>query len=205
MNKSKMPVDITGLILAGGRARRMGGQDKGLIELAGNSLIERCITSLSPQVNQIFISANRNIEHYQKLNLSVLQDSMGDHQGPLAGLQRALEMSPDMPVLVVPCDAPLFPKQLADRLLTVYQEDDSFAVIPHDGIRLQPLFALFPPSALKSLNEYLAAGQRKVETWVTSLPHKVVDFSDQSDCFLNINTKDDLHRAESYLETHKAC
>ncbi len=205
-NKHDKPVSINGLILAGGSARRMGGQDKGLILLAGTRLIEHCITALLPQVGQLFISANRNITQYQKLTFPVLQDSSTKgHAGPLAGLQRALEASPAVPVLVAPCDAPLLPGQLAARLLKVYQENAYLAVIPHDGTRLQPLFGLFAPSSLASLNQYLASGQRKVETWVTSLPHKIVDFSDQSAHFLNINTTDDLRSAESLLEKRKTC
>jgi molybdenum cofactor guanylyltransferase len=183
----------------------MEGQDKGLLQLAGRSLIERCVAGLSSQVSQILISANRNISDYEQFGFPVLQDLVGDYQGPLAGLQRALEMSPDMPVLVVPCDAPLLSKQLAKRLIKTHQENGAITVIPHDGTRLQPLFALFPPSALLSLNQYLATDQRKVETWVTSLPHTVVDFSDQADGFLNINTPGDLQRAESWLETHPSC
>jgi len=205
MNKYNKPARVTGLILAGGLARRMDGQDKGLIILAGISLIERCINTLSPQVEQLFISANRNIAQYQKLSFPILRDATDKHEGPLAGLQRALENSPDMPVLVVPCDAPLFPAQLATRLWTAYQDNRYLAVIPHDGTRLQPLFGLFPPASLESLTHYLSTGQRKVETWVTSLPHKVVDFSEQSAHFLNINTTDDLRRAELFLEKLNAC
>jgi len=204
-NKYNKPARVNGLILAGGRARRMSGQDKGLVLLQGISLIEHCISTLSPQVNQLFISANRNIAQYQKFAFPVLEDSTDDHEGPLAGLQRALEASPDMPVLVIPCDAPLFPIQLVARLLKVYQENHCFAVIPHDGTRLQPLFGLFSPSSLASLNQYFSTGQRKVETWVTSLSHQVVDFSDQSEHFLNINTIDDLHHAESILELARRC
>jgi len=204
-NKYHESPRINGLILAGGLARRMRGQDKGLILLSGISLVERCINTLSPQVYQLFISANRNITQYQKLAFPVLQDSTDKHEGPLAGLQRALEMSPDMPLLVVPCDAPLFSDQLAARLLKVYQEHDCLAAIPHDGTRLQPLFGLFSPSSLASLNQYLSTGQRKVETWVTSLTHKVVDFSDQSEHFLNINTADNLRCAELFLEKLKTC
>jgi len=197
--------EITGVILAGGRARRMDGQDKGLMLLAGISLTEHCINALSPQVSQLFISANRNITQYQKFSFPILTDTLNSYEGPLAGLQQALLMSPDIPVLVVPCDAPLLSGQLADRLLKVYQGNNYFAVIPHDGTRLQPLFALFSPSSLESLNKYLTAGQRKVEAWVTSLPYKVVDFSDQSAHFLNINTTDDLRRARSLLEKPDKC
>lgn len=204
-NKHNPSTEVNGLILAGGRARRMGGQDKGLILLSGIRLIERSITTLSPQVYQIFISANRNITQYQQFSIPVLQDLSKNYDGPLAGLQRALEMSPDKPVLVVPCDAPLLPHQLATRLLTAYHDNDGCTVVPHDGTRLQTLFGLFTASTLASLNQYLASGQRKVERWVMSLPHTVVDFSDQAESFLNINTEEDLRRAESILEVRAKC
>jgi molybdenum cofactor guanylyltransferase len=204
-NKNKTHNGVNGLILAGGQARRMGGQDKGLILLAGLSLVERCINTLSPQVERLFISANRHITQYQQFDLPILQDSTHDYPGPLAGLQRALEASANIPVRVMPCDAPLLTselsRQLTADLLEAFQNEACLAAVPHDGTRLQPLFGLFAPSALMSLNEYLAAGQRKVETWVTSLPHAVVDFSDQADSFMNINTEDDLRRAESFLAT----
>ena len=190
---------ISGLILAGGRARRMGEQDKGLVQLAGTKLIERCILSLSPQVDRIVISANRNIDQYQKYSFPVLKDTAENYDGPLAGLQRALEMSPDMPVLVVPCDAPLVSAHLAKRLFTALQENNCLAAIPHDGTRMQPLFGLFSPLALEPLKQYLDSGQRKVETWISSLPHSIVDFSDQAESFMNINTESDLQQAESYL------
>jgi len=143
MNQYNKPPKVNGLILAGGLARRMDGQDKGLTLLAGISLIERCINTLSPQVNQLFISVNRNITQYQKLGLPILQDATDRHEGPLAGLQRALEISADMPVLVVPCDAPLFPEQLAEQLWKAYRKNDCLAAIPYDGTRLQPLTLLF--------------------------------------------------------------
>lgn len=195
--------EVTSLVLAGGRAHRMGGQDKGLLPLAGSSLIEHCVSALSSHVQQILISANRNITQYEKFGFPVLKDSSGDYDGPLAGLQRGLENSPNMPVLVVPCDAPLLTEllshQLLERLWDAYQQDDCVAAIPHDGTRLQPLFGLYAPSALKSLTDYLASGQRKVESWATSLPHVIVDCSDQEAAFMNINTEEDLLRAESIL------
>jgi molybdopterin-guanine dinucleotide biosynthesis protein A len=194
---------ITGLILAGGRARRMGGEDKGLLVLAGTSLVERCIATLSPHVQQMFISANRHIAEYAQFGFPVLEDKNTDYAGPLAGLQRALEMSPEKPVFVLPCDAPLLSEshvlQLLQRLENAYQENNFSAAIPHDGTRLQPLFGLFAPATLTSLNQYLGNGQRKVETWVTSLSHVVVDCSDLAEAFVNINTEEDLKRAESIM------
>lgn len=202
-NKPAPATKINGLILAGGRARRMGGQDKGLLLLAGTSLVERCIATLSPHVQQLFISANRHIAQYEQFGFPVLQDTSSDYDGPLAGLQRALEMSPEMPVIVMPCDAPLLSEalalQLLERLENAYQQNDFVAAIPHDGTRLQPLFGLYAPSTLQSLKKYLGSGQRKVETWVTSLAHVVVDCSGLSEAFMNINTEEDLNRAESVI------
>ena len=191
---------VTGLILAGGRASRMGGADKGLITVNGKCMIEHCIAKLRPQVEQIFISANRNIEQYGQYGFTVLEDHFGEFEGPLAGLLRALEMSKTNPVLVVPCDAPLVPSELANRLLEFYVEGKTTAVIPHDGARLQMLFGLYSPNAIASLTEYLASGQRKVETWVTSLDHIVVDFSNEKGNFMNINTESDLQTAQSILD-----
>jgi len=191
---------LTGLVLAGGRARRMGGVDKGLIPLSGKCMIEYCITKLQPQVEQIYISANRNIEQYSQYGFTVLKDNYGDFEGPLAGLLRSLENAKITAVLVVPCDAPLLPFDLAKRLLEVYVEGETLAVFPHDGSRLQTLFGLYGPDAVSSLKEYLESGQRKVETWATSLPHTIVDFSDENEKFMNINTESDLHAAQSTLD-----
>ncbi|MDT8383223.1 MAG: molybdenum cofactor guanylyltransferase MobA [Gammaproteobacteria bacterium] len=194
---------LNGLILAGGRATRMGGIDKGLIPFAGNCLIEHAIARLRPQVARIFISANRNIEHYVRYGLPVLEDRFGHFAGPLAGLLRALEQADGMPVLVVPCDAPLFPTQLAARLREAYIEGATSAVIPHDGSRLQTLFGLYSPTVLSSLTDYLESGQRKVETWVNTLQPVIVDFSNESEVFMNINTETDLQTAQSLLETRR--
>ena len=190
---------VTGLILAGGRASRMGGVDKGLITVNGKCMIEHCIAKLRPQVEQIFISANRNTEQYGQYGFTVLEDNFGEFEGPLAGLLRALEISKTNPVLVVPCDAPLVPSELANRLLEFYVEGETTAVIPHDGKRLQMLFGLYSHNAISSLTEYLASGQRKVETWVTSLDHTVVDFSNDKESFMNINAESDLQTVQSIL------
>lgn len=186
--------------MAGGRASRMEGIDKGLIVINGKLLVEHCIAKLQPQVGQVFISANRNIEQYGQYGFSVLEDNFGEFEGPLAGLLRALENSKNTLVLVVPCDAPLLPSDLANRLLELYIEGETLAVIPHDGTRLQALFGLYSPETISSLTEYLASGQRKVETWVSSLPHIVVDFSNEHEKFMNINTESDLQAAQTILD-----
>jgi molybdenum cofactor guanylyltransferase len=198
-NRRNVKNNVNGLILAGGRARRMGGQDKGLILLDGKHMVEHCIARLLPQVGQIFISANKNIAQYGNYGFSVLEDTFGHFEGPLAGLLRAFEYSKDIPVLVVPCDAPFLSPALAIRLLQSYKETKASAVIPHDGNRLQPLFGLYAPDVVSSLTKYLASGQRKVETWITTLPYAVVDFSNEKESFMNINTESDLEVAQSIL------
>ena len=200
---------ITGLILAGGRAKRMNGQDKGLIILDNHRLIEHTLASFSPQVDSLFISANRNIDRYQQFGYKVLEDTFcnaegASFEGPLAGLQRLYEETSQSAVVIAPCDAPLLSKQLVTKLLGVYDDNtiDSkkhLAVIPHDGKRMQPLFGLYTPEAMSSLNDYLKSGHRKVITWVESLSPRLVDFSDQPESFLNINTPDDLVRAKELL------
>ena len=202
-NSTLIKAKITGLILAGGRAKRMGGIDKGLISFNGKYMIEQCIEKLQPQVDQLLISANRNIEQYAQYGFTLLEDNYGEFEGPLAGLLRALEYSQNHPVLVVPCDAPLFPAGLANRLLKLYVEGETLAVIPHDGNRLQTLFGLYSKDALPSLIQYLESGQRKVETWATSLPHIIVDFSNEHESFMNINTQDDLQTAQSAVNNNQ--
>lgn len=199
---------VTGLILAGGRAERMNGQDKGLISLEGRSLIEHTLSRFSPQVDTLFISANRNIDHYRQFGYKVLEDSYGNSEsrnfeGPLAGLQRLFEETTQSPVVLVPCDAPLLSRQLVRKLLDAYDQNKQLAVIPHDGKRMQPLFGLYAPETINSLNDYLKSGQRKVITWVESLSPQFINFPDQVESFLNINTPDDLARAKELLTASK--
>jgi molybdenum cofactor guanylyltransferase len=188
------PRPINGLILAGGHGRRMANKDKGLLLFNHTPFIEHCIARLQPQVHDIFISANRNIAQYQHYGFKVLRDEHDDFQGPLAGLFSALCAAPQSPLLVVPCDAPLLPTNLAQRLVAAYEKENEkpLAVIPHDGTRLQPLFGLYAATCRASLQQYLTTGQRKVGIWATSLPHVMVDFSDEPENFSNINSPEAL-------------
>jgi len=188
--------------LAGGQGNRVQGQDKGLLLLAGEMLIQRVIRALSPQVEKVLISANRNIDVYESLGYQVIKDNLEGFAGPLAGICRILEeldnlaISPDF-VVIVPCDAPMLPADLVSRLQAEFIGDDTLAVIPYDGTRLQPLFGLYSTGVLASLKEYLSNGDRKVGIWLESLPFRIVDFSDKADAFLNINTTTDLDAANS--------
>ena len=205
-------MSVSGLILAGGKGKRMGNQDKGLTLLGRQPLIAHVISAFSPQVGSITISANQNISDYQNFGYEVLEDSTGGYDGfagPLAGLYSAFlalnkEPNSSQTLVVVPCDAPLLPKDLVSRLVEVADSSNSIgskslAIIPHDGTRLQPLFGLYSLAALPLLEEFLNSGQRKVGIWVESLSPEVVDFSDQPIAFLNINSPEELLDAENRM------
>ena len=192
--------EITAVILAGGRARRMHGQDKGLIELVGKPLIQYVIDTIEPQVNEIFISANRNIDTYKRFGYPVLSDMQKDFPGPLAGIAAALQRCQTDYLLVVPCDTPFLPSALAPTLLAQLKQDNADACIAHDGNRLQPLVALLSVSLTSALDKSIHAGHLKVERWMLEQNHCIARFSTQNE-FININNEDELFSAEQFLRT----
>lgn len=186
--------EVTGVILAGGRARRMGGEDKGLLDLAGRPLVERALAALAPQVSAVLINANRNLERYGAFGHPVVADRSGDFSGPLAGMAAALAQAATPWIATVPCDCPLIPADLVARLHAVQARDDAELAVAHDGERLQPVFALISRELLPSLEGFLAEGERKIDRWYAR--HRVAraDFSDRPEAFLNVNTPQDLAR-----------
>ena len=180
------PVD--GLILAGGRARRMGGQDKGLVPFAGRLLVEHVLVRLRPQVEEVMISANRNAELYARYGHRVLPDVLGDYPGPLAGMLSGLVAVRQPWLAVVPCDSPLLPEDLVERLLRSALAESAELAVAHDGKRLQPVFALLHHSLLVPLRAYLEAGGHKVEAWYAQHRMATTDLSDHPEAFSNINT-----------------
>jgi len=190
--------EITGVILAGGRGQRMGGSDKGLLELAGRPLIEYVLDALTPQVSAILINANRNLEVYARYGHRVVADDLQDYQGPLAGLAVALATATTPWVLTVPCDGPHLHPQLAARLANALQRGQAELAVAHDGVRLQPTHALVPVALAGDLAASLAAGERALGHWYASHPMARADFSDCPHCFRNANTpaeQADLSRA----------
>jgi len=182
------PTQITAVILAGGRGRRMEGKDKGLVKLNGTPLIEHVLSAVSPQVGQLLINANRNIEEYQRYGFPVVSDTMADYQGPLAGLASAMAVAETDYIVTTPCDSPLLPADLVQRLIHALQEKDAELAVAHDGKRLQPVFALVPVRLLPNLQQYLDCGERKATLWFTQQRIAQADFSDIPEAFLNINT-----------------
>ncbi len=190
---------ITGVILAGGKANRMHGRDKGLLSLAGRPMIEYVIEVIRPQVDDLLINANRSKDMYSKYGLRVVQDKKRDFSGPLAGIASGIEAATTDLVLTVPCDCPWIPKDLATRLKKRLCEGLSMVAVAHDGQRMQSVFALFRREVLKEIYSYLDAGDRKLQLWIERQQPALVDFSDNPDAFININTPEERLRIEQII------
>jgi len=199
--------DITAVILAGGRAKRMGGKDKGLIKVNNRFMIEFAIEKLLPQVGHLLINANRNLEHYKSLNHPVVSDdNISDYNGPLAGILSALKTCTTKYILTIPCDSPFFPDNLSIRFLSTLIESDADICVAHDGNRMQPVFALIKSELTDSLQNYLDNGDRKIDLWYKKHHAVLADLSDFKDISLNINTPEELLNLEQKLTEYKnAC
>jgi|SRR5450830_112744 len=185
-------MSITGIVLAGGKGSRMDGIDKGLLNFNGKPMVKHVLERLAPQVDQILISANREIAQYESLGYPVIQDDISGFAGPLAGLQKGLQATKSAYVLTVPCDSPLLPANLASRLMNGLIKHDADLAVVKTGSQTQPVFCLYRTSVLPSLEQYLQDGGRKVEDWQNSLEVVSVSFSDNPKAFSNINTRDEL-------------
>jgi len=186
-------INCSAIVLAGGRATRLGGRDKALEPLAGKALIAHVLQRLRPQVSDIVINCNRHHEKLAVFGHPLVSDETPDHAGPLAGIAAALPHCQQDLVLVAPCDTPWLPLDLCKRLMTE-MNDSTNLVIAHDGERLQPLFMLLRRDLLASLNAYRAAGNHKVESWCMAQNTVIVHFAD-SRAFANLNTEDELATA----------
>ncbi len=194
--------NVTGMILAGGKARRMGGIDKGLIKINGQAMIQYVLDVLKPQVKQILINANRNVSEYKKFGYPVISDQLEDFQGPLAGIAASMEVAKTKYICTCPCDGPLIARDLISRLFSeVSKTNDIKIAVAHDGKRLQPVYALIDCELLTNLIDYLKSGERKIDRWYTQHNFKAVDFSDRQDCFININTPEDQQMISQQLAT----
>jgi len=190
---------VSAIILAGGRATRMNGIDKGWALLNQRALISHVISRLSPQVDDIMINANRELDRYAALGYPVWSDSYPDFVGPLAGISLGLQHSKHEHVLSVPCDCPLLPADLAQRLLSGLNEHKAEIAVASCHGRSQPVFCLCKKNVLPTLHAYLQQGHRRVSDWQKSLAYVEVDFTDKERAFINLNTADDLAALELQL------
>ncbi len=192
-------MSISAIILSGGRATRMNGVDKGLLQLQQKPLIQHVIGRLARQVDEILINANREIATYKAFGYPVLQDENEEFIGPLAGFSLGLQHANHKYVLTVPCDSPLLPLDLAQRLLNGMTEVRADIAVASSDESVHPVFCLCKKSVLPSLTEYLASGERKVSTWLKNQNYIEVDFSDNSEAFTNLNTFENLAALELKL------
>lgn len=180
---------ITGVILAGGRGSRMGGQDKGLVPLLSKPLYQYILARLSLQVGQVIINANRNQARYRESQLTVISDLNHDFSGPLAGMQAALHYAKTEWLLFVPCDVPDFPLNLAKKMFS--EKGTHLACYAQDNEREHPTFALLHNSLKTRLDDYLARGDRKLMLFMREIDAKGIIFTSESDTFINLNTPED--------------
>jgi molybdopterin-guanine dinucleotide biosynthesis protein A len=196
--------EITGVILAGGRGSRMGGADKGLQNFRGMPLAVFTLMRLSLQVGEVMINANRNLSAYESFGVPVWPDSLSDYAGPLAGFLTGLERCETEYLVTVPCDTPLFPLDLVQRLAEALEREDADIAMAsareEDGQqRAQPVFSLMRRELMESLVRFTHGGGRKIDAWTAQHRTVLVPFDREGDdpgAFFNANTLAELHRLE---------
>lgn len=182
--------DITAVILAGGRGTRMDGADKGLVEYRLRPLIEWVLQAVRPQVCEVLISANRNIDVYAQYGCRVVQDTMPDYPGPLAGVLAAMEAVSTPWLLVAPCDSPNLPANLAKNLLEAAQAANTPIAVATDPQREHYTTMLVQTRLADSLRDYLQSGQRAVHAWQQSFNPARAMFAREE--LRNFNTQADM-------------
>lgn len=187
---------VTGVILAGGLGRRMGGNDKGLQLLKGRPLAAWAGERLAPQVGEVLVNANRNLGRYAQLGYRVVPDVLQGQVGPLAGIHRGLMEAAGDLVVTVPCDAPSFPSTLVARLAEPLRDTAVDLAFVRAGGRAQPVFCLARTRLLPHLTAFVEEGGRKVDAWFSTLRAIAVDFESEAD-FLNVNSAEELLRLET--------
>ena len=188
---------ITGVILAGGQGRRMGGVDKGLRELRGKAMVAWVLERFAPQVDELLINANQNLDVYARFGYRVIPDEIGGFAGPLAGLQRGLSEARHPLVATAPCDTPFLPADLVARLHAALQANAAQLAVARTGDQPHPVFCVCRREVLPHLTAFLQNGGRKIDAWYATLKVVKVAFDDQPDAFSNINTQAELSAFES--------
>jgi molybdenum cofactor guanylyltransferase len=184
---------ITGLLLAGGQGRRMGGLDKGLQALRGKPMAQWALERLAPQVDELIINCNQNLDVYARFGHRVVPDEIGGFAGPLAGLHAGLKAASHRLVVTAPCDSPFLPLDLVLRLKNHLGEND--LAVAKTGKQAHPVFSLVRKDVLANLEAFLRSGGRKIDAWYASLSTVEVSFDDEADAFRNINTLEELGKA----------
>ena len=197
--------EIIGLVLAGGRSQRMGGRDKAFLPLAGTDLVRQALARLAPQCGRVIINANRETARLAELGAPVISDSVTGYAGPLAGILAGLDWladhAPDAALLTVPVDGPFFPDDLGAKLLAAVKSTGAAIACAQSGGRRHGVYGLFSAALRDDLRRALTVdGVRKVDSWLARHDVAVAEWPIQPiDPFFNVNTPDDLARAEQHV------
>jgi len=171
----------------------MGGVDKGLQPLRGKPMAQWALERLAPQVDEVLINCNQNLETYARFGQRIVADQIGGFAGPLAGLHAGLRAAAHPLVVTVPCDSPFLALDLVSRLKTHLGEKD--LAVAKTGDQVHPVFSLVRTQVVDNLEAFLRAGGRKIDAWYASLSTVEVSFDDEADAFRNINTLEELGKA----------
>ncbi|WP_420827705.1 molybdenum cofactor guanylyltransferase MobA [Halomonas binhaiensis] len=192
---------LTGVVLAGGQGRRMGGIDKGLVDFAGAPLVTHAVGCLRPHVSEVLINANRHLERYAQLSDRVVSDRMLEngqesYQGPLMGIYSGLCAATTEWVVFVPCDSPALPKGLVPRMVAglaqkVTDGEKVDIAYAFDGERMHPVVAIIRRELRHDLRRALEQGDRKILRWYEQHAWCQVDMSDCPAAFANLNTEEE--------------
>ncbi|CAM3522744.1 molybdenum cofactor guanylyltransferase MobA [Halomonas sp. AOP12-C2-37] len=198
--------ELTGMILAGGEGRRMGGRDKGLEPFAGLPLVAHAVKRLEGQVGELLINANRNADAYRFFADRVIADLVIEgadegFKGPLMGIYSGLRAAKTPWLLIVPCDSPALSDDLVARLVAGIGDHD--IGVAFDGERLHPVVALLRTSLADDLAAVLAEGERKIDRWYARHHWCKVDMSDCPEAFANLNTEEEKLHLETVLLSTK--
>lgn len=190
-----------GVILAGGQATRMGGGDKGLLTLGGSTILSHVIDRLEPQVAQLALNANGDSARFADLGLPVISDSISGFAGPLSGVLAGLDWAAEKGashIVTAAADTPFFPCDLVAQLLLAAEIADADIALARTSDGRHPTFGLWPTALRDDLRRALQGGLRKVVLWTDQHGAATAHFPDDA-AFFNVNTPDDLAKAQAML------
>ena len=183
--------NITGIILAGGKSSRMG-EDKALKKFNNLALIEYTIKKIQPQVNSIIINANQNQKEYQQFGYPLIADINPDRLGPLSGIYSSLQKIATDWGFFSACDTPYLPKDVVAGLFHEAQLQHKLIAVVETNKKLQPLVLLVHKKLSYSLKKFISSGGRKTQQWILQQQPAIIDYSNEIDAFVNINTTQDF-------------
>ena len=192
--------------MAGGKSRRMGGQDKAFVLLNKKPMLSHVIDRLNKQTKNIVLNSNKNPEVFKSFKIKVMSDTVKDFPGPLAGVLSGMEWfnienKKIKWVLSVPIDSPFFPLDLIKKLHFSLKNSNKLIAVAKSNKKIHPVFALWNMSLLNPIKNAINNDIRKIDLFTEPYQPQIVDFVSKIDPFFNINTPEDLKMAEKYFET----